>query len=419
MTLGKEEQTKLAVLVQKAKEKFKVEKGIELTGNYKIDLEKNIEENRALIIQMIKSEVDEKMKNKPVAKSVTPKVSTTKKESSEEKKREQERLAKEEAEKIKKLKEEEERVITEWKSQFNPEMVIKSPAYFEMENYIEMVCEGFSNFCIVSGAGGLAKTWSSQAILTKKQVKYAYLNSFTTPLELYNFLYDHRQGYVVLIDDCEGIWENKPVISIMKNATELNGKRVISWNSTTSRLEGRPNSCEFDSRIILLTNKLPSTDKNEHIGALLSRAYLAELQFSYQEKMDIIKEVSKKDYEGLKVEDRQKVMQFLERNTSPATKNLSIRTLIKCYNFYRFKKTMWEKLASMMLEVDDRKELVFKLMNSGKPVETQVDEYCRMAGRSRADFYRIKGELMPKVKHYVAGGSDENKASLVQPLPSP
>ena len=45
----------------------------------------------------------------------------------------------------------------------------RGSTYFEMEKYIEMICDGYSNFCVVSSEGGLAKTWSSQAILKKKK----------------------------------------------------------------------------------------------------------------------------------------------------------------------------------------------------------------------------------------------------------
>ena len=229
--LEKKEEQYLTNLITQAKTKCKDKYDIEIKKDITIDMDKNLEENKAFIIQMIKSERDLKLKDKPKI--------IAKKSNSEEKKKLAEQEAKKEAENIKRMKIEEDKIISDWKKQFNPSMIIQSPAYFEMEKYIEMVCGGFSNFTIVASEGGLAKTWSSQAILHKKKIDYAYLNSFTSPLELYNFLYDNSDGKVILIDDKEGIWDNKPIISILKNATEINGKRTIGWNSTTSKLGDR------------------------------------------------------------------------------------------------------------------------------------------------------------------------------------
>lgn len=306
-------------------------------------------------------------------------------------------------ENLQRMKDEEDRIINEWKQQFSPSMIIKSPAYFEMEKYIEMVCEGYSNFCIVCSRGGFAKTWSSQAILRKKEIDYSYLNSFTSPLELYNFLYDNSKDKIILIDDTEGVWDNKPVISILKNATELNGKRIISWNSTTSKLGGRMNTTEFSSRIILLANQLPNAEKNPHIEALINRSFLCNLKFSYKEKIDIIGEVSKKEYQNLTNEVRNRVFEFIKRNTNEATKDLSIRTLIKCYHFYQFNKELWKELGIKILRTDRRKEVVWELMNSPKPVKDQEAEYYIKTGHSRADFYRIKAELQPHIEQYPKG----------------
>lgn len=395
--MNEEELQYLTKLVSKAKQKVEEEHGIEISVP-QIDKTMDLDKAKAFVIQSIKADRDKKIESKP-------KVAL--KDNKEEDKAKAEKEAKEEQERIKALKEQEEKTIQEWKKQFNPEMVIKSPAYFEMEKYIEMVCKKFSNFCVVSSRGGLAKTWSSQAILQKHGVNYAYLNSFTSPLELYNFLHDHREDEVILIDDCEGIWDSKPIISIFKNATELNGERTIAWNSTTSKLEGRPNTCKFNSRIVLLTNQLPNADKNPHVEALLSRSFLCKLNFSYKEIMDIIKEVSKRDYKGMTAEARKEVFEFVERNSNEATKELSIRTLIKLYHFNMFDKANWKQLGVKLLKTDDTKEIVLNLMNGKLSVKEQEEAFNKKTGKSRASFYRVKAEIMPKSEKYIEVGEEQ------------
>ncbi len=395
--LTEQDENYLTQLVIKAKQKVKSDYDVEIKKDVTIDTAKTLEQNRALIIQCIRTEKDEILKKRGnIPAKIKPKPIT--KINSATKKLEAEELAKKEKQRLEKLKEQEVKAISDWKKQFNSDMVIKSPAYFEMEKYIEMVCANLSNFCIVHSQGGLAKTWSSQAILKKKKVEYSYLNSFTSPLELYNFLYDNSQDKVILIDDCEGIWDNKSIISILKNATELNGERTISWNSSTSKLGERAQTCPFTSRIVLLTNQLPNIDKNPHIQALLSRAFLCRLNFTYQEKLDVIKEVSSRDYAGVSAEQRTEIYEFIERNTNEASKELSIRTLIKCYHFYLFDKALWKQLGLKILKTEPHREIAYELMNSGKSVKEQEKIYSDRTGRSRADLYRIRSEIKEQFK---------------------
>jgi hypothetical protein len=280
-----------------------------------------------------------------------------------------------------------------WQSQFLPKHIIKVPAYYEMEKYIEMVCAGLCNFCVITSEGGLAKTWSTKQVLAQKGAAYAYLNSFTTPLELYNFLYDNARDKVILIDDCEGIWENRTVLSILKNATELNGPRGISWNSSSTRLGKRQRSTPFTSRIILLTNQVPNPERSEHVRAVLSRALLCQVELGYGEKLEIIQAVSKRPYPGLSGKTRTEICDFLKRNSSPATPGLSIRTLVKLYQFYLFDETTWKELGLRILKADPRREYVYSLLSSGRSVHEQVILYKERTGYSRADYYRIREQL--------------------------
>ncbi len=401
MALSKKDEEYLAQLYAKAKRKCKDEYDINIETKIKIDMTKTLEENKVDMIKAIQKEKVMKLKNKPKQGR-----KRTGKDNSDEKKKK----AIQERRELQKLKEQEKKAISEWKNQFNPDMIIKSPAYFEMEKYIEMVCAGYSNFCIVHSKGGLAKTWSSQAILKKKKSDYAYLGSFTTPLELYNFLYDNAEEKVILIDDCEGIWENGSIISILKNATEINGKRNISWNSTTSKLDGRANTRPFNSRIILLTNQLPNPEKNPHIQALLSRSFLCRLKLTYREKLDVIREVSKKKYQGLTEKERKNIYEFIERNTSEATEDLSIRSLIKIYHFYLFDRKIWKELGLRILMANPKKEIVRRLMNSGKTAKEQEKIYHQRTGHSRADFFRIRRELKPKRSDYPKVSQTESVA---------
>lgn len=414
--LSDQDKTALIQLINKAKEKCQTDYGIDITTQFSVDLNKSLDENKAIIIQQIKSEKELKMKSNPVlavpkqeVKAKEPdvpkkeKAEKPKSPSNKELKQQQDLAqAKLEAEHLQKMREEEQKVIDNWKTQFKPDLIINSPAYWEMTKHLEMVIKGVSNFSVIAGSGGTAKTYSSHAILNKMSVKYAYYNSYTTAVSFYNFLYDHSQNEIILIDDCEGIWEDKAIVNLLKNATELDGERTISWNTTTSKLEDRANTCKFTSRIILLTNELPSPDRNPHIQALMNRAFVCKLKFSHTELLDVINEVRQKPYHQLPDEVRAEIFEFIKTNTNELNKDLSIRTLIKCYKFYEFDTTLWKDLAAKMLKVDPRKLLVYQLMQSGISVKDQENMFEQktsvmgIKGGSRAEFYRIKKEIIER-----------------------
>ena len=117
--------------------------------------------------------------------------------------------------------------------------------------------------------------------------------------------------------------------------------------------------------------------------------------------MDIIKEVSKKEYQSLKPDEREEIYKFIEINSSPSTE-MSLRTLIKLYHFYLYDKKLWRELGMRILKASPHKDLVWELMNSkDQSVKDQEAEYVKKTGRSRADFYRIRAELKPQIKKYV------------------
>ena len=271
-----------------------------------------------------------------------------------------------------------------------------------MQKYVEMIVKKVTPFCIISSEAGLSKTFSVCSILNGflKKEQWVIRNSFTSPLDFYKFLVRNSEGKVIVLDDLEGVLENKIVLSILKNATELTGKRKISWNSTTTKLEECPTESEFTSSIILLTNKIPNTDKNPHIQAVINRAFFCELNFTYQDKIDVIGEVSKNEFKGINTNERKEILEFIKENTSPATKDLSIRSLIKIYHFYLFDKNSWKELALLMLSkgVSEKRKLVYELVNSNKTIKEQIKEYKNM-GFSRSDYFNIKKEMFRTNKY--------------------
>ena len=104
--------------------------------------------------------------------------------------------------------------------------------------------------------------------IKKEKRDFVYLNTYTTPLALYKYLYDNKDKLIVL-DDVMGLFNNEKTLALLKSALwEVDGKRLITMNTTSRLLEGYPLIFEFKGQVIFLSNRIK---ENEHITALLSR----------------------------------------------------------------------------------------------------------------------------------------------------
>lgn len=317
---------------------------------------------------------------------------------------EQTKLSKEEIkrEKIQEARKEEESLLESWKQSKEWSELIDSQAYFEMINYIRMVAQGFSRCAIINSSGGLGKSYNSIAILNKENPNYAYTDSYSSAASFYTWLYKNRNKIIVL-DDVSGLFSDKRAQAYLKAATwEVNGKRIIH-NMTQRPLEdedGRivPNTFEFEGALIILTNDI--NKKNEHIKAIITRSNYAEIVISYDEKLDILRQISKKPYKKLTDTERDEIFNFLKDNCSQAVSDLNLRTLIHFYQFYEYskkngKKDLWKRLGLNLLKKDDLLLMVLELEKDEtlKTVDDKQKKFTELSHKSRATYFRIKGQL--------------------------
>jgi hypothetical protein len=89
---------------------------------------------------------------------------------------------------------------------------------------------------LAAGPPGWGKTTSVQKALLASDVNSVQLGSYSTPLDLYNFLHQN-QDRVIVIDDCAGLFSEQTSMAILKAATWSGpvGKRLIRWGSTSNK----------------------------------------------------------------------------------------------------------------------------------------------------------------------------------------
>jgi len=265
--------------------------------------------------------------------------------------------------------------------------------YFIPKNYAKMVARGFSNGLIFVGCGGLGKTYNFIRAFQEEKKKFVYATGFTTPLQLYQFLYKHRKEHILFDDD--RILDNRRNLDMLKSAlySPKGTTRIVSYDTTSPRLSA-PSKFVFEGTINIILNEFKK--KNEDLRAVADRVLFYEFKISYKDKIRVLFELAKQKYEDLSCEERQMIVNWIKENTNEATENLNLRLLFKIYNIYRFDKDNWKKLAEKLIQNDKKLLKVKKLLDKYKfekyPVKKAENEWIRNGG-SRATFYRLKTKL--------------------------
>jgi hypothetical protein len=281
---------------------------------------------------------------------------------------------------------------------------LESSCYTEMDNYVGMVRTGAAYGCILEGRGGTGKTW--RVINLLKDVEFAYTDSFTTPQALYCWLYANRNKEVLVIDDVSGFLTDNKVLAFLKGGlwhVGENKNRIIHYMTTKPMQDNDgnyvPNAFILNARMIIITNKL--NRKNPHLNAILTRVNYCRVEIDYDELMNILEQVTQKDYPGLTKEERMDVFNFIKDKTSEANDDLNIRSLIKCfqqrvYSKQIHKPELWKQLAMMsILQKNPALVILESLLKDPKfaTEKERVEEFRRLTGRGRASYFRYKQQL--------------------------
>jgi hypothetical protein len=220
----------------------------------------------------------------------------------------------------------------------------------------------------------MGKSFRVIEYLKGKKINFEYLNTYSSPLAFYRFLYENKDKDIIIFDDLHGT--SDPLIkSMFKSACgELsNGTRIVSYNSTTPILEkeGLPSSFEVNAGIVLIFNEILLG-----FEPIINRGVNIKFNFSFKDKITI--------FEGLvnsEVIDDE-VLDYVKSFCNASTRNLSIRTMVM---LSRLKKDNYDfkKVAEEILEDN---EDILDLM------KLDEKEWCDKHGKHRSTFYRLKGK---------------------------
>jgi hypothetical protein len=235
-----------------------------------------------------------------------------------------------------------------------------------IEQVTDMVVSGESNSVIITGSGGLGKTFTVTACLRAAGLEqttgvgadagteeeededaggdYEVVKGYVTPKALYRLLYNNRERLLVF-DDCDSVWDNPTTVSLLKAALDSYETRHISWFSESkSDEDDLPQQFEFKGKIIFVSN-LRLTDLDQ---AVLSRCVYVDVSMTAVEKVERIKALAPKIRPDLPKKMKDESISVIEEHAENIG-DLNIRTFLKVLEIRHKDTENWRDLAEYVI----------------------------------------------------------------------
>jgi hypothetical protein len=231
-----------------------------------------------------------------------------------------------------------------------------------VEKLVTMVATGVQPSAVITGEGGLGKTYTVTKTLKAHGLQdisdladfqvgtvlnarkcFVFVKGYSTAKGLYRTLFENQKGTIVF-DDCDAVLKDPVALMLLKGALDSYGKRVISWNADMKD-DDLPRSFEFSGRVIFISNM--AQDKIDQ--AIRSRSMMIDLSMTLNQKIDRMEHIAMSD-EFLPEYDKSVKTDALAliREIKDECKEISLRTLISVAKIRASNKD-WKDLAAYML----------------------------------------------------------------------
>ena len=226
---------------------------------------------------------------------------------------------------------------------------------------VQMLAAGEQPSVVVTGPGGLGKTHTVTAALTKLGLRdvsnpneypvgtvinpkksFKVVKGYSTPKGLYRTLFENKDS-IVVFDDCDSVLKDPIAINLLKAALDSYSRRIISWNADFKDDE-LPNVFEFKGRVVFISN-IPSNFMDQ---AVISRSLAVDLSMTLQQKVDRMRYLLEDptfmpEYGRTEKTDAINLIESLKDKV----KEMSLRTLIQVTKIRRSKGSSpkWKDLA--------------------------------------------------------------------------
>ena len=217
---------------------------------------------------------------------------------------------------------------------------------------------------VLMGEAGQGKTQTVVDTLRSKKIKWDGIKGTTSAIGIYKEFYKWKDYDVVLIDDCDAIYEVAEATEILKAAMDSKAVRKVSWSKQNSNLQalGIPSSFIMKARVILVTNK----DLEAVPGKRMSKAQrlmkpvmdrapkfktglpTREWEIEYFKMMHENNEIICFKERKMNKKAQSDIIQFIVENNEHFN-SLSFRLIDKMCAYYKNNQDTWKELSMMTL----------------------------------------------------------------------
>jgi hypothetical protein len=214
-----------------------------------------------------------------------------------------------------------------------------------LQDLTSMVVNGHTPSLIVTGDGGLGKTFTVNKTIQScglQPSQWISFKGYSTARGLYNTLFDNN-GKLIIFDDCDSVLVDKVALNILKSALDSYETRKITWMSKMHKSDEYPNQFEFTGRIIFISNK--NSDKID--GAILSRSLVVDVSMTPEDKILRMQSIIGDILPEIDIICKLEALDFLDQWKHQM--DLNFRSLIKISKIRQAYPETWVDLCTYMI----------------------------------------------------------------------